>query len=402
MAAMTALPRLPLPSSRLWLVLALLGLAACERSHEFEVTQRSTVSVPGFDGRVQVSVGDIKRGRRADIRITGPAHENLASERNVHNGSSLRFEFEGRAYQLKVSDYEDHLFGDDIAHLKITGLSEEQLARIAQPPAPSPPAPAVKEPVEQSLASSEPPAAASTSPELGLAVVPASLEAGGSSCGTSQPTVRERIADCAKQQGDNPAGLGPTDGGAPLWQLVTRTASGRQVWLQVRTGKLWSDRLGNGPVDMAGWCRARGETGTSVKGHCTPERAAAAGAPAFAYAQVSPPESWCAEQTEFITPVRFDESKGGMRRTATKHSPSVVWSLPTEEEWTAAKADGAAAVLPHGQDPLFWPASLVKHGVMSVVNKVIEARAGTTPAQSAQMAAVGTVLAVRCVGTLSP
>jgi hypothetical protein len=397
-------PPPPLICSRLWFALALLGLAACDRSNEFVVSQRSSAPIPGFDGRVRVYVSDIERGRRAEkIRISGPDNAELASGLRVTDGDELEFQFEGKTYTLEVSWYEDHTFGTDKAHLRIMGLSKEQLARaknpVPPPPAPAPPAPA-PEPVAQSISPPAPPPP-STSPEQGMAVAPAPLEEGGDACGTRQPTIQERIADCAKKS-SSVASLGPGDAGTSTWQLVTRTASGRHVWLQVRTGKLWSDRLGRERVDMTSWCRAKGEVGASARVDCTPAPSPAAGAPSFAYAQLQPPESWCAEQADFATPTRFDESKGGMRLTATAHSPSVTWALPTEEEWNAAKADGAEGVLPDGKDPFFWPASLVKRGMMSLLTKAVEARAGLTPEQAAQAGSMGTVLAVRCVGTPRP
>lgn len=408
MAAMVTRARHCLLASRLLLALTLLGLTACaEQGHKFVVGQRSTAPIPGFGGRVWVSVSDIRGGRRADIRIIGPGYQELASETRATYGDELRFEFEGQAYTLEVHDYEDHTFSSDLAHLKIFGLSKEQLARVKNPvpPPPAAPPPVSAPPVEQSVAQSTPQTVApppSPSPEQGMAVAPAPLEEGGEACGTHQPTVQERIADCAKKQSSAVASLGPGDAGTSAWQLVTRTASGRHVWLQVRTGKLWSDRLGRERLDMASWCRAKGEVGPSARVDCTPAPSPAAGAPSFAYAQLQPPESWCAEQADFVTPTKFDESKGGMRLTATAHSPSVTWALPTEEEWNAAKADGAEAVLPDGSNPLFWPASLVKRGVMSLLSKAVEARAGLTPEQAAQAGSMGTVLSVRCVGTPRP
>jgi len=403
--------RLPHSPARLGLVLVLLGLAACEPGPQFVVHQRHTEPVPGLDGKVTINVGDIERAKRADLRVLGPSEELLASASSLHVGDKLPFKFEGKTYTLKVTGYLDGTF-TDMARLKILGLSEEQLARVEPPrwpffdepkPAPKPaPAPApAPEPVAQSAPPSEPPPP-HTSPEQGMAIAPAPLDASGEACGTRQATIQERIADCAKKQGSTVAGLGPGDAGPLPWQLVTRTASGRRVWLQVSTGKLWSDRLGRERFDFASWCRAKGEVGAAARVDCTPAPSPAAGAPSFAYAQLQPPESWCAEQAEFVTPTRFDESKGGMRLTATAHSPSVTWALPTEEEWNAAKADGAEAVLPDGRDPLFWPASLVKRGVMALVTKAIEARAGLTPEQAAQAGSMGTVLAVRCVGTPRP
>jgi len=395
---------LPRCASLLWLVPALFGLAACGSDPEFVIRQYRSEPVPGLQGKVYLYVGDIERGKRADFQVKTSSQGVLASASELRVSDRLSFEFEGKTYTLVVVGYLDGTFTDQ-ARVRVLGLSKEQLANADKPIEPSPPpAPPLAAPVEtpapQSLSSSQPPP--SPSPEQGMAVAPAPLETGGDACGTHQPTVQERIADCAKKQAGPPVSQGAPDAGASPWQLVTRTASGRQVWLQASTGKLWSDRLGRERFDMAGWCRAKGLVGTSAGKDCTPARAPAEGAPAFAYAQHQPPESWCAEQAEFVTPTRFDESKGGMRLTPTPHSPSVTWSLPTEDEWKAAKAEGAEAVLPHGKDPLFWPASLAKMGVMSLLTKAISARADLTPEQAAQASAVGTVLAVRCVGTPRP
>jgi hypothetical protein len=380
--------------------LLLVFFAACERGVPFTVAQRDSAPVPGFGGRVQVRVEDIKRGTRADVRVTLDGSRTLAQQQNALVGTTLPFDIEGRRYAIKVRAYENHTLRADLAHLAVLGLSEEQQATVpTAPPAPSQPAreadtlPAPPRPVPEPVA-------------------PSPLTEGEGSCGTGQPTVEERIADCAQRAPTAGAArarwrpvatttsglegwLDAADAGAASsnWRRVTRTTSGREVWLHVPTRTLWSDRLGE-LDDLTSWCRARGERGRSSRGNCEPQAQPDAEAPSFAAPQVDPPESWCAEQPGFITPSRFDESKGGMRRIATPHSPSVVWSLPTAEEWAAAKADGAGSVVPHGADPLFWTTSVSKQAGAALFFRAVGAWAGIDSEG-------GAALQVRCVGRVA-
>lgn len=58
----------------------------------------------------------------------------------------------------------------------------------------------------------------------------------GSSCGT-EGTVLQRIKNC-----NTIKDKAPWDGGI-IWSLVTRTASGKEVWMNNMTWTLWSDIL---------------------------------------------------------------------------------------------------------------------------------------------------------------
>lgn len=361
-------------------VVWLSALAGCDCGVRFTVPQRSRADVPGFGGRVQIVVGDIKRGRSASLRIEDEGGVTLAQQADVQPLGKVPFDVDGKPYAIRVISYEDHRLRDDLAHLSVSGLSAAQKATASRAEARAPPEAPASEP--------GPPVDPIDAPvplaEVPL-VAPALLPERPGTCGLRQPTIEERIVDCERVlHGEPPAHVS--------WQRVTRTATGLEVWRHRTTGLLWSDRLGGHAESLVSWCRANGERGRSWRGDCEPSLAGDAAELSFAAPQVDPPESWCAELPGFVTPTWLDEGKGGMRRVATAHSPSVAWALPSAQEWKAARDDGADLVVPHAAELTFWTTSAAKQGLWSVVWTVAGARAGVEPGD------VGPMLHVRCVG----
>ena len=393
--------------SFLWISLILLiGLTGCESGYKFEVEQRSLEPVPGFNGEILVNVGDIKRGKRADVEIVNSRNEVLASNARLLKGETLAFVVDSKTYTLKVTDYEDHSIHPDIAHFKIFGLSQEQIANGRKKSAST--ASMLPPPTEHRAVQPSPLTLITTVPnnQIGVDIPPVRLDTKNGACGTTQATISERILDCKNK--NTTKQVIKLNSSAVInaipnnWKLVTRTSSENTVWLQTRTGQLWSDRLG-GEFDMVSWCRAKGVIKKSSRGDCTPYKGAiAANSPAVAYAQLDPPESWCMEQEKFVTPAKFDEAKGGMRKTATPHSPSIIWSLPTAEEWDIAKTDGAETILPHGEDLMFWTTSTVKHGLATLFFRGLAARGNLSSEEAKNLNKSGPVLNVRCVGRTLP
>lgn len=77
-------------------------------------------------------------------------------------------------------------------------------------------------------------------------------------CGTTQPTILERIADCSNKNPSSSTWDGSVQcsRGQGVWKLVTRSASLKEVWQDQRTGLLWSSVVGS----SLNWCQASGNT----------------------------------------------------------------------------------------------------------------------------------------------
>jgi hypothetical protein len=257
-------------------------------------------------------------------------------------------------------------------------------------------------------------------------------------CGTSQPSVDERIAHCASV---NPglcsdvsyttrdtcvvagetwtsstwSGSSASNSGHGDWKLVSKTTSGnggKEVWRDERTKKLWSDFLGN--IDGAGdptggqsqqyfgWCFASGNTENAGGVDC---RTAQAGS--YNRAAVS----LCAEDDDLLTPdgahntnqaanavtawvesgTAIIDAKAGMKLVT---SPSVEWRLPNREDYFQAYANGMTYVLPRFQNYGFWTSSVTSDNPSSAWYFYADAGGGVVVSSNGRDD--GSV--VRCVG----
>jgi hypothetical protein len=162
--------------------------------------------------------------------------------------------------------------------------------------------------------------------------------AGGAAvvCGTSQPTVEERVADCKDK---NPGAYWDNKvhakTGSGSWSLVTFNGT-HQVWRDNITRYLWSDRLG-----VTNWCQAAGVSGGGPFAEDDPSDYC----DNSTYQNQVTPESLCTEAAGLSTPSSYDSMKGGMRATATPTSPAVRWRLPAKQDFDWAAMNGALLVL---------------------------------------------------------
>lgn len=102
--------------NRVWFVVVgclILCAVGCGKGDEVRVFQRNSGALPGFDKKVQVKVGDIKKGEAADITILGTDGKELASKAGAKVGDRISFEHDGKAYELEVTSYYDELVGND-------------------------------------------------------------------------------------------------------------------------------------------------------------------------------------------------------------------------------------------------------------------------------------------------
>jgi len=344
---------------------------ACQRDTNvealpFKMAQRSTVDVPGFSGQVKIWVGDIQRGTRAEtVRIHTSTDEILYESAGVEEGTNMRFSYGDKQHTVVIKRFENHTFSTDYAHLEAqvdNGFIPVPVQKIESAPPP---------PMEGGIESQT--SAKKVQADNSAEAREYKPQRKTSVCGTAQPTIQARVADCA---GKNPSlvKIGPSDGGKHYWQLVTRTAPGREVWFNSRTNKVWSDRLGSELLDMASWCRAAGRNDTSTTRlmNCAPKEETHGRFDIF-IAQSDPAESWCEEQENFITPTRFDDAKGHLDK---KSNPSVHWRLPSEDDWEAAKEDQATDVLPNFNRMISWSTSLLDYHATNLMEKYMSARGG--------------------------
>lgn len=149
-------------------------------------------------------------------------------------------------------------------------------------------------------------------------------------------TISAKIANCNQTW----SGVNSGNSGEGTWYLVTRQTANNEVWQDARTGLLWSSQVTNG----TNWCRAAGNVQNAGGVNC----AAGGGqqpVTAVSYcAEVLSPalgtENWIAGVPGSYT---YDNAKGGMGKYST---PSVIWRLPTLNDFAQAEVDGIRFVLP--------------------------------------------------------
>lgn len=82
-------------------------------------------------------------------------------------------------------------------------------------------------------------------------------------CGTAAGlTTAQRLRDCLDKNPAHSEWKGVTNGnaGEGVWKLFTRNSLGREIWMDEKTGLVWSDILttNSGANLLANWCQASG------------------------------------------------------------------------------------------------------------------------------------------------
>lgn len=153
---------------------------------------------------------------------------------------------------------------------------------------------------------------------------------GSGDCGLSG-TIEQRITDCSYRWDGQALG----NMGQSIWTLVARkkaTATTREfrVWLDERTGLIWSSALLD-PANEGGtnWCQASGNIQNVSGVDCSPGSTSGL--------QPIQPISMCAEAPG-LDSNGFDGPKGGLRA-------EVEWHLPSRNERLQAEINGLYFVL---------------------------------------------------------
>jgi hypothetical protein len=101
------------------LLLFLLGCRKPEAADEVEVEQRTSAVLPGLDGAVKVRVGDVQRGKTADVEIIGSDSITLATRKGAQVGDRVAFTHDGKKYQVEVVRFRDDIGPSDSARFRI-------------------------------------------------------------------------------------------------------------------------------------------------------------------------------------------------------------------------------------------------------------------------------------------
>lgn len=178
-------------------------------------------------------------------------------------------------------------------------------------------------------------------------------------CGdtTTATTINTRITDCGAKNGTLAVWDARANGtsGEGNWLLVKVTTDQKEIWLDTRTGLVWSDVVTSG-----NWCQASGNIQSPTPSATIDCNTLSSGI------------SVCAN---------LDTLNGNIK-----------WRLPTRNDYLQADLDGARAVLKPVPTGL-WTATM-ESGVQGRTNAwVYELSSGTLSGQK-----VDNVLDIRCVG----
>jgi hypothetical protein len=135
-----------------------------------------------------------------------------------------------------------------------------------------------------------------------------------------------RINDCNSKNGTNSIWNGYLSGaaGEGSWKLVALTSTGRETWVDLKTGMVWSDVVASG-----NWCKASGNTQESMIGVDTD------------CSVIGESDSFC-----------YGTNSEGFGN-------NIQWRLPTRNDYLQADINGLRFVLKQGGSTGFWTATMV-------------------------------------------
>jgi hypothetical protein len=95
-----------------------------------KITQRGSVVIPGDEGDVTLTVGDITGGA-CTVSVQGMI-DGLSVyffDQSLSEGQSETFQYHDSYYEVTVDHFEEHTFHDDIAFVRLRSISEEESTR---------------------------------------------------------------------------------------------------------------------------------------------------------------------------------------------------------------------------------------------------------------------------------
>lgn len=109
---------------RIALIGCCLFQAGCRKAAVDEITvkQRTTALLPRLD--VKLRLGDIERGKLANLEIIGPDGSSLAKKVGAQVGDRIRFSHQGKQYHVEVLHYRDDI-GSDFGRFRLISAKGE-------------------------------------------------------------------------------------------------------------------------------------------------------------------------------------------------------------------------------------------------------------------------------------
>lgn len=182
-------------------------------------------------------------------------------------------------------------------------------------------------------------------------------------CGISGTGIQTKLDDCKAKNSSLSIQTGKIFGnmGEGDWQLVYKSengSSGHEVWMDLRTRLVWSDRL-----EANNWCKASGNDEDEAGIDCS------------------------SNTLDYCTADNLFQSQKGNSETI------ISWRLPTRNDFLQADINGARIVLPN-RDFAFWTATIdssnnAKAWTINGKNGVLESVSRNSGAPS-----------IRCVGRI--
>jgi hypothetical protein len=174
-----------------------------------------------------------------------------------------------------------------------------------------------------------------------------------------------RVSDCLSKNNDSALWDANRYGssGEGNWNLVTRNADGKEIWLDTRSGMVWSDPVTDTGVNVFNWCKASGNT----EGNTT---------------------------TETINCTTVGENKSLCENTTFADvGTQVTWRLPTRNDYLQADLNGLRFVLSKETNTGAWTATMRAASVGRTEAWVYNSAEGTLSSGT-----LTTERQVRCVG----
>lgn len=175
-----------------------------------------------------------------------------------------------------------------------------------------------------------------------------------------------RITDCFQKNADKALWEGYRYGaaGESTWKLVTRNGSGKEMWLDMRTGMVWSYLRANSEgKNLFNWCKASGNDENASSELIVDCNELAAG------------ESVCAGEL-------LDEV-----------GTQIQWRLPTRNDFLQADINGIRSIFPKEDDRGLWTATM-----RAAADGRSEAWVYNTKEGTLSGAALASERFVRCIG----
>ena len=98
---------------------------------EFQMTQRSTIALPGSDDRILITIDDITRGQ-VMTSVSWQDGNAIVATRSLRQNDSVIFTVDSCAYKIQLIELKNRLVGDDTARFELSSVSGESEQTLAE------------------------------------------------------------------------------------------------------------------------------------------------------------------------------------------------------------------------------------------------------------------------------